>query len=154
DSADPVRREVAAGRATVAAAAEGVAVLVPRMTAALYRKLHDEGACRSCHYHNPEADEQAAAGLFVYEFVEDAETGAWYPPYTLSARPERPLHVDELPPGVRDRLKKARFAVRFAEAPRVQPAEHGPCAAWGGFAYLDAAGKAVRPLPGHEQEYA
>jgi hypothetical protein len=155
-SADPVREALAAGQGAVHPAAQGVAVAFREMPAELYRRLHEAGECLGCDFHyisdDPEAGptNPAALGLFRYAHLcENWISG----PYGRRGRPDRPLHVDQLPPALRD-LLLGRFhlaSLCFAEAPHVQPVEHFPCISWE-TRYLGSDGKTVRPMPGHEGE--
>jgi hypothetical protein len=87
----------------------------------------------------------------VYEHLTDNWISG---PYGCAARPVQPLHVDQLPPEVRNLVKGMRFAnLSFAQAPHVQPIEHTDCASWEA-AWLDVTGKKVRPVPGREDDYA
>jgi hypothetical protein len=50
-------------------------------------------------------------------------------PYVRLSVPERPLHVDQLPPPVRAVVTSVRFnRLTFAEERAIQPAEQTPCA--------------------------
>jgi hypothetical protein len=100
-------------------------------------------------------EEQARSGVFVFDYLE-----GWlelYYPYALQHRPEKPLHVDELPPAVRKRVKAVRLAsADFSSAEYVQPLGDVECDFWWseGVAYIAADGKTVKPMPGREAEFA
>lgn len=158
DSLDPVRDEIAAGRAVEVQASEGVAVLFQEMPEALAKRLHDSGACLGCswYFHGEEEYEEhrpdlTARGLFSYSHL----TENWISgPYGRVRRPAQPIHVDQLPPRMRDAVKTLRFdSLSFAETPYVQPVEHTECISWES-AYLDVTGKHIYPIPGKEEEYA
>jgi hypothetical protein len=154
---DPVRDEIAAGRAVEVPAREGVAVLFRELSEELARSLHDSGTCLACTWHFQGAEEEedwpdlAARGLYSYSHL----TENWISgPYGRVSLPARPIHVDQLPPRIRDAVKAMRFdSLRFAETPHIQPVEHAPCISWES-AYLDVTGKKIAPIPGKEEEYA
>lgn len=156
-SLDPVREEIAAGRAVEVPASEGVAVLFPRLSEELSQRLHESDVCRGCvlHLHSEDREEYspdvAARGLFCYSHI----TENWISgPYGLVRRPAQPIHIDQLPPQLRYSVKALQFdSLSFAETVHIQPIEHGACESWE-WAYMDATGKNIRPVPGREQEYA
>jgi hypothetical protein len=94
-------------------------------------------------------------GLFCYDF---GDSGDPVEPYTRMAVPTEPLHVEQLPPTLRQRVGMAAFpAVCFLKAERIQPFETYPeC---DGFSiedqhgYLCADGKTVKPIPGAERYF-
>jgi hypothetical protein len=90
--------------------------------------------------------------LFSYEYGEDYGPLL---PYDRSHVPALPLHVDELPPAVRNRIKQLRFdTLDFADSERLQPLEFFPCVfSYDPGAYLCADGETVRPVPGREDEF-
>jgi hypothetical protein len=95
----------------------------------------------------------ARLGLFIYDYNEGYDLVG---PYSRRAAPEQPLHVDQLPPHLRQLFKQVRLkAVRFAEAERVQPLEQYACFFWDEdrVAYLCADGVTVRPIPGKEDRF-
>jgi hypothetical protein len=113
---------------------------------------------------HPEADEDfwdedteqraAQLGVFYYIYDESFDLAATY---SRLATPETPLHVDQLPPALRQRCKRIRFqGLDFTHDQAIQPLEHGPCAFWydGYEAYLAGDGKTVRPMPGKEARFA
>ncbi|HEY7428274.1 MAG TPA: hypothetical protein VH682_28830 [Gemmataceae bacterium] len=156
-SLDPVRDEIATGHALQMRAAEGVAVLFRTLPQELSQRLHDSGVCLSCDWHFQDEDMEddspdlAARGLFSYAHI----TENWISgPYGLVRRPAQPIHVDQLPPRIRDAVKAMRFdTLRFAETPHIQPVEHTECFSWEP-AYMDATGQHIRPIPSKEAEYA
>ncbi|HEY7312694.1 MAG TPA: hypothetical protein VH643_25235 [Gemmataceae bacterium] len=156
-SLDPVKDEIAAGRAVEVRASEGVAVMFQQMSEALAKRLHDSGACLGCswYFHGEEYEEHSpdltARGLFSYSHLTDNWISG---PYGRVRRPAQPIHVDQLPPRIREAVKAMRFdALSFAETPHVQPIEHVECESWES-AYMDVTGKHIRPIPGKEKEYA
>jgi hypothetical protein len=93
--------------------------------------------------------ELARLGLHVYEDASDFFTG----PYRRAHKPKKPLHVDQLPPDLRDDIKAVRFdGLSFAEKKVLQPCQYTDGVAWSS-AYVAEDGKTVRPIPGHEEEY-
>ena len=92
----------------------------------------------------------AEMGLFGYDHLcENWISG----PYGRETIPSQPLHVDQLPPGLRDHLKQATLPnLRFAETVHIQPVEHFECGSWEpGWLGLD---NVIRSFPGREDEYA
>lgn len=157
DSLDPVRDDIAAGRAVEVPASEGVAVMFREMPEELSRRLHESGACRGCslYLHSGEMEEHypdpALRGLFSYEHL----TENWISgPYGRVRRPAQPIHVDQLPPRIRAAVQAMRFdSLCFTDTTHIQPIEHADCESWES-AYLDVTGKIIRPIPGKENEYA
>jgi hypothetical protein len=96
----------------------------------------------------------ASLGLYLFDYGEDFDPIA---PYSRTAAPDAPLHVDQLPPDLRRRCKQVRFAgVRFSESSLLQPLEQFECAFWyqdARVAYLCSDGQTVRPLPGQEDKF-
>ncbi len=156
-SLDPVRHEIAEGRAVQLPATEGVAVLFQTLPEATGQRLHESGACLRCewHFHHPDLEEYhpdlTARGLFSYSHL----TENWISgPYGRVQQPARPIHIDQLPPQLREAVKAVCFdSLCFAETPHIQPVEHTECISWEP-AYLDVTGKYIRPIPGQEDEYA
>ncbi|MEN0061053.1 MAG: hypothetical protein AAGA48_02830 [Myxococcota bacterium] len=71
--------------------------------------------------------ETPPSALFgVYEYTHD--TYGVSQPYERVGVPSRPLHIDDLPTSIQEFA--IRLPVRFADAPRLQPASHLPCANW------------------------
>lgn len=153
---DPVQEEIVAGRAVQVPASEGVAVLFREMSEEFAERLHDSGACLACTWiFHAEDDEErpnlATRGLFLYSHL----TENWISgPYGRIARPALPIHIDQLPPRLRQAIASLRFdSLSFTQTPHIQPVEHGECSSWES-AYMDATGKHIRPIPGKEAEYA
>ena len=156
-SLDPVADEIAAGRAVQVPASEGVAVIFQQMPEEVSNRLHDSGACLGCtwYFHRDEEEDYrpdlTTRGLFSYSHL----TENWISgPYGRVRRPAQPIHVDQLPPRIRQAVKAMRFdTLSFADTPHIQPVEHAPCVSWES-AYLDVSGKSIRPIPGREEDYA
>ncbi|HEY7326248.1 MAG TPA: hypothetical protein VH592_01315 [Gemmataceae bacterium] len=154
-SLDLVRDEIVAGRAVELPACKGVAVLFQSLPAELSQRLHDSGACLGCRLHYQEIEEfypdLGTHGLFMYTHLTDNWISG---PYGRQSQPARPIHVDQLPPQIREAVKAMRFdSLCFAETPHIQPVEHAECFSWEA-AYMDVTGKHIRPIPGKEEEYA
>jgi hypothetical protein len=93
--------------------------------------------------------ELARLGLHVYEVASYFFSG----PYRRTHRPPGPLHVDQLPPRLRQQAKIVRFdGLRFEEKELLQPCDYTACSA-NEVAYLAEDGKTIRPVPGREKEY-
>ena len=151
-SLDPVRDEIAAGRAVAMPTTEGAAVLFQRLPKALGQRLHATGACLGCEWHfQAHNSEVAERGLFSYSHLTDDCLAG---PYGRVQQPVQPIHLDQLPPQLREAVKAMRFdSLCFAETPHIQPIEHTECESWEP-AYLDVTGKHIRPVPGREDDYA
>jgi hypothetical protein len=156
-SLDAVQEDIGAGRAVQVPASEGVAVLFRGLTEELLGRLHDSGACLGCFpYFHDEAEEEyrpdlAARGFFSYEHLTDNWISG---PYGRGRCPAQPIHVDQLPPRIREAVKLLHFdSLCFAQTPHIQPVEHGECVSWEP-AYIDASGRQIRPIPGKEDAYA
>jgi hypothetical protein len=151
---DPVREALASGQAVQVPGGDRLAVTFQRLPPEVSRRIHEAGACLACYtlYSWSEEDfDPAGHGLFEYEHLTDNWISG---PYGCHARPVKPLHVDQLPPDVRDRVKGMRFAnLSFAQTPRLQPMEHTHCATWEA-AWMDVTGTKVRPVSGREEDYA
>jgi hypothetical protein len=153
-SLEPVRDLLAAQRAIEVAATQGKAVVLPRVSEEELERLHKLPECRgSCIIsfdpEEPVPASEAQLGLFRYgHLTENWISG----PYGREVVPAVPLHVDQLPPDLRQRLGELRLdRVRFTEAPYIQPVEHVECESWGS-GYLDAGCERIRPIPGKVAE--
>ena len=90
------------------------------------------------------------AGLFDYEHEQENWISG---PYQRTAKPDKPVRLEDLPPDMRDKLKALRFnTLCFQETAHLQPVEHVKCESWQP-AWLSLDGKNARPMPGHEKEY-
>ncbi len=139
-----------------APASEGVAVLFFDLPVETAWRLHEAGLCLGCFpwprgpYTGLWDDLPRKLGLFHYEHSTDNWIAG---PYVRTEPPKRPLHVNQLPPDLREPLGRVRFeALCFGETERIQPVDHAPCSAWDN-AYLDMDGQTVRPFPGREDEF-
>ncbi len=155
ESVEPVQEAIAAGRALPATATQGVAVVWPQGDPREFNRLHEEGLCLGCFVFLDAADRMppnvGRHGLFVYGHLTDNWISG---PYGREQQPARPIHVDELPPRLRQMVRQFTFEnLRFADATHIQPVEHAECASWE-EAWLDVTGRHVRPMPGREQDYA
>ena len=96
-----------------------------------------------------DAESVARLGLFGYGYPSGFLAG----PYPLWGRPESPLHIDQLPPALRQEIKRLRFATLcFEQTAELQPCDYTRCEGWGP-AYLCGDGRTVRPIPGREDDY-
>ena len=154
DSADAVRDELAAGSARLLPATTGVGVYFERLPRAVAARLHDAGRCLACFYSfelggvstHPERD-SASKGLFVYDHLCENWTSG---PYGRARFPRSPLHVDQLPPAVREQVRQVRFpTICFQDTTHIQPVEHMECTSWEQD-YLTADGKERRAMDTHE----
>jgi hypothetical protein len=142
--------EVAAGAAVRVRSEGSAAFRLEAPEAALVDRLHASGACLGC---SPAFDEDgdaiaATRGLYVYEHVAENWIAG---PYRLVAKPARPATLEVLPEDVRE--KAVRFDGRFDETGLLHPMALGPCESWEP-AWIDLDGVTVRPVPGHEDDYA
>lgn len=113
---------------------------------------------------NPEAspDEYRPAEQLAEElgfFLYDYDRG--YDPIDVFARrviPERPTHIEQLPPQVRALSRTVQLPIFFGPTERVQPFEFLECSFWEEdgerFAYLASDGRTVRPIRGKEDRFA
>jgi hypothetical protein len=90
-------------------------------------------------------------GVFCYQIFDWNGLAC---PYGLHERPQRPLHIDELPPAFRRQVGTLGFDLLFAESLHLQPMEYVPCRTSGPNAWLDGTGTVIRPVPGWEEAYA
>ncbi|HEY8503275.1 MAG TPA: hypothetical protein VIL46_01750 [Gemmataceae bacterium] len=101
-------------------------------------------------------------GFYVFDYIHNPDeipytaAGEGLEPYTLIGAPESALHIDQLPPDVREVFRRFRFeSLNFDEAERLQPLEHAECFTWEAFvAYLTADGTTIRPIHGREEKFA
>ena len=94
--------------------------------------------------------------LFAYGYQDEYGYPMPLGVYRRDAPPARPVHLYELPAGLRREVALIRFpAVRFAESETFQPAESRTCSWWGGDTAAYLAGDAVtfRPMPNREREF-
>jgi hypothetical protein len=150
----PVQSDIEAKRATAVRASEGYAVVFPRLSADQVRRLTESGVVRGSDFHfdrESEGGRQPLARYGLYEYDHLCEN--WVAgPYGRHRAPGRPVHVDQLPPVMRTRLKQARLSdLRFADTVYLQPAEHWECESWEpAWLGLD---QVVRPFPGRGDDY-
>jgi hypothetical protein len=157
-SLDLVADHIAAGRARQLASTSDFAVYFWELPAELAARLHDSNVCMGCFWHWLASPDQAAEqdrvepetfGFFQYDHLcENWISG----PYGRTTVPANPVHVDQLPPQLRNALKAVQFNVNFAETPHIQPVAEHECASWENQ-WLDLDGK-DHPMPGREDEIA
>jgi hypothetical protein len=118
--------------------------------------------------HGRTAEGFAQLGVYVFETTDSEHSSPPMPihenylafPYTLTHRPDLPLHIDQVSPEVAALLRAIRLpASRFGAGPTVQPAGQVPGFTWFSYsavlvAYLDEDGVTIRPIPGQEDEFA
>ena len=155
DTLKPVQEDIEAGRAVAAEASEGVALLLRGLPCERFEQLHQAGACRGCFKEilvHPRLLERSLSrrGVFCYEVFDWSGLAC---PYGLYERPQRPLHIDELPPAFRRQVGRLQLDLLFAEPLHLQPMEHVPCRTSGPNAWLDVTGTVIRPVPGCEESY-
>jgi hypothetical protein len=94
-------------------------------------------------------------GLFFYEYADGFSPIS---PYVRGREPAAPpMHVGQLPPGLREQARATPIPLRFDQAAQVQPLEWYFCRFWyrgQRVAYLAADGQTVRPVPGEEEQFA
>jgi hypothetical protein len=118
----------------------------------MYRLLHP--AADSDEYWS---EDQLAEdlGVFLYEYRDE------YDPIDVFERrviPDRPTHVEQLPPEVRAMANKVHLPISFGPTEQIQPLEFLECTYWEEdgerFAYLASDGLTVRPILGKEDRFA
>src|SRR5262249_41448183 len=123
--------ELAERRASVLPATNGsgVAVLVRQVDDMLHARLHADGCCQGCFWHS-DSDSPGPSGRGMYDYTHLYEN--WAPrPYRRITLPQRPVHIDELPPDLRQLIAQMRFeGLSFAQTPHINPEEHAPCDSW------------------------
>src|SRR5262249_18765558 len=133
-SLDPVADEVAAGEAVQVPSTSDVAVLFRQLPRELAERLHRDEACLGCYFHfeankSGPASLPSAARRGLYEYRHTCEN--WISgPYGRTGIPANPVHIDQLPPALRNHVKAMQFDVNFAETPYLQPMQHTECASW------------------------
>jgi hypothetical protein len=147
---DPIRDELGTALVAAPSAAFGHVVLFNELSPALFRRIHDAGACRACVSLLEHPDWPTRLGLYYYSHTcENWISG----PYEREGNPARPLHIDEVPPDLRARLEGMRFATLcFGETEEIQPVDHGLCESWESD-YLALDHETVRPIPSREEDY-
>jgi hypothetical protein len=126
----------------------GQGVIIDELSAALHKKLHDQDACLGCawHFEDEEFPNPATYGLFRYEHSCDNWISG---PYTLNARPAKPLKASALPPSVAEHC--LRVDRPFGELPSINPPEHWQCESWEP-GWLASDGKTLHAFEGREHE--
>jgi hypothetical protein len=154
-SLEPIRKLITAGRAVEVAAIEGKAVLLRDPTTKELERYHALPEFRGSYLlylFEGQTEPSSPARFGVYQYSHLTEN--WISgPYGREMVPGQPLHVDQLPPGLRQSLSQLRLDVRFADTTYIQPVEHSQCESREP-GYLDVNCKRIRPIPGKEDEYA
>lgn len=139
DSLEAVKAALLSGRAVEFKARDGFAILWRRLTQDEYDHFHQEGqsVCKGCNWRFEDRANLAEHGVYVFATLGGNVTAY---PYGVQELPSKPIHVDQLPPEIRDRVKALRFAeISFDEQPVFQPAEHVACESHDG-SYSDMEG--------------
>ena len=91
-------------------------------------------------------------GIFYYAYDDGYNLLS---PYRLVSIPEKPLHIDELPPAVRALCNVVSFPVAdFCTQEYLQPVEFMPCSYYNApDVYIASDNLTLRPLPGHEDVF-
>jgi hypothetical protein len=153
NSADGLRSEIEAGRATQVQALDGLAFILLGTSREEYDRLHAAGVCRGCFWGTlPNSQEPSPAEVGLFSFQHAGSNDLSYP-YVRQSVPAKPLHVDQLPPQLRKAVKRVVLPLRFTDTLRIQPVELVPCES-SESVYLDSTGTKLRPIPGKELEYA
>jgi hypothetical protein len=119
----------------------GRAVRIRTRDRAALAELHARDACLGCYWSGARHEEIAAHGVYRYEHTcENWISG----PYARAVVPVKPLAIDKVPEIVRARA--IAFDGRFADTPRLQPAQHWVCRSHEGV-WLALDGRTVRPFP-------
>ncbi len=153
-SLQPATADLESGRAVEVAATEGKAVLLSSLSEEELNRYHALPEFRGSHnlffIQGGRPHELAQHGLYEYNHL----TENWISgPYGREAVPAQPLHIDQLPPALRQTLARFRLdKIRFADTLYFQPVEHTECISWES-GYLDVDCKRIRPIPGREEEY-
>jgi hypothetical protein len=145
-----VEKPVADGTAVLVPTTEGVGVLIRGLSEELAERIHDADECLGCFWYS-DSMRKPQPGFFYYgHLTENSISG----PYGREMCPVKPIHFNELPADIRERLKWMRFdGLSFRDTPHIQPIEHAPCESWEN-AFMDVTGKRVSPIPGKEAEYS
>lgn len=114
---------------------------------AAFAELHARAACLGCYRDWSSAEDIATHGVYRYEHTcENWIAG----PYARATVPSRPLTLDQVPKAIRDAA--IAFDGRFAETPKLQPAEHWSCSSWES-GWLSSDGKTARPFADHVDDW-
>lgn len=131
-------------------------------------RLHEEGACRGClnvrggftrtsvaesldldepdyfphRFRGARALTYPSYGCYGYVHLEPSPSQV-AAPYGRRFQPQRPLHVDQLPPALASLIGRCVLPLRFAETAWIQPAELTYCALEG-RRYLSLTGRVFR----------
>lgn len=155
ESLESLRDEIASHRATVVSSTQGSAVIWHEPSIEQWQRIHEYGDCKGCaRYYSAFESLSGFApsrhGLFTYTHLTENWVSG---PYGRRSIPEHPIHIDQLPPHLRDGFKMALFPnLIFSETAHLQPVEHVACDSWEA-AYMDVDGYTIRPIPGREEDY-
>ena len=117
-------------------------VLVTGTDPAAFAELHARSACLGCYRNWSDEEDLASHGVYRYEHTcENWIAG----PYARATVPAKPLTIEDqtIPQAIRDQA--VAYNGRFADTPKLQPAEHWPCTSWES-GWLSSDGKTARPF--------
>jgi len=94
-------------------------------------------------------------GLYGFVAEEDSDLPL-HPPYVRYIKPDKPLHIDQLPPEARSVIKRVQFRFLFSERKLIQTLDHLRVVIWTEecCGYLSEDGKTIKPVPGYEDQFA
>jgi hypothetical protein len=156
----PARQQkLLADRHLIPACAD-LAVIFGPLPEDLFRLLHTGRHCLGC-FDLSDFDARwemiAERGVYCYghptyyygDRAEDAIAG----PYGRTMVPHAPVHLDQLPPGLRKVIAGTPFkGLRFAETVHIQPCELGPVVCELNVAYLTRDGGTILPIDGTDPD--
>lgn len=110
-------------------------------------ELHAREACLGCYRDWSSSEDIATHGVYRYEHTcENWIAG----PYARATVPSKPLTIDQIPKEIRKAA--VAFDGRFADTPKLQPAEHWSCSSWEA-GWLSSDGKTARPFEDRMDEW-
>lgn len=138
-------------------AGENHALILLQAIPKLVRKIHEAGDCLNCFseplLYTNHVLRQAISyhGVYEYEHLTENWTSG---PYGKFRTPAAPLHVDELPPTLRDSIRQMTFTTLcFEDTNWIQPIEHSPCLLGRECSWIDAESKVISPIAGREEQF-
>jgi hypothetical protein len=126
-------------------------------TSELFERSRRPDAQKYAEQNEPEVA-SLHVGVYLFSYMEYHELmgEGVVAPYDCYLVPKEPLHVDQLRPELRTQCHEVCFDVRFDQIEMLQPLEFVDCHMWytNSLAYLSGDGTTVRPVRGHEGEFA
>lgn len=154
-SLDAVAAEISDGSAIPVRVHNAAGIIWRRLAQSRFDEIHQRGQCLGCVFiysfeEQTHESQRQSPGLFHYDHL----TENWISgPFGRRRIPLQPIHVDQLPPRLRQAIRSVSFEnLRFADTPHIQPLEYFECASWE-CAWLDLQGN-IKPVPGREEDYA